>query len=107
MRPIARTRHPSSSLLPYPIATSQRSSQAAIMLSDRGRDLVIFMVVFNSTTLISLALRFYVVFYVRRRPVRIDDYIILLSTASLLAVEGAMAWGMSSDTPLSCLTLTA
>ena len=74
------------------------------MLSDRGRDLIIFMVVFNSTTLISLALRFHVLFYVKRRPVRIDDYIILLSTASLLAVEGAMAWGMSFDTPLLSYT---
>lgn len=65
------------------------------MLSDRGRDLVIFMVVFNSTTFMSLGLRFYVLFFVKRRPVRIDDYIILLSAACLLAVEGAMAWGMS------------
>ena len=74
------------------------------MLSDRGRVLVILMVVFNCLTLTSLALRFYVLFHVKRRPVRIDDYIILLSAVSLLAVEGAVAWGMTSVfTALFCV----
>lgn len=70
-------------------------------VSPHGRDLAIWIAVFTTVIFAVLGLRFYVIFKVKRRDFRLDDAVILLSVAALLAMEGTTLWG-SSMFFLSC-----
>lgn len=63
------------------------------MISPHGRDLLIWMVVFTALNLLILGLRFYTVAYVKKRAIRADDVLIVLSVAAMLAMEGTTFWG--------------
>ncbi|KAI0805383.1 hypothetical protein GGR55DRAFT_293080 [Xylaria sp. FL0064] len=63
-------------------------------LSPQGRDLAIWMAIFTPLTLSSLAMRLYVIFKVNRRNLQLDDILVVFSTASLLAFEGATFWAI-------------
>lgn len=63
------------------------------MISPQGRDLLIWMVVFTVVNLVVLGLRFYTLAYVKKRSLRVDDFLIVLSVASMLAMEGTTFWG--------------
>ncbi|KAI1345690.1 hypothetical protein F5Y01DRAFT_322844 [Xylaria sp. FL0043] len=63
-------------------------------LSPQGRDLAIWMAIFTPLTLASLAMRLYVTFRVNRRNLQLDDILVVLSTASFLAFEGATFWAI-------------
>ena len=65
------------------------------LVSPRGRDLAIWIAVFTLITLLSLALRLYIVLRIARRKLRIDDYLMFISVSGLLAMEGTTFWGWS------------
>ncbi|KAI0597599.1 hypothetical protein F4775DRAFT_593288 [Biscogniauxia sp. FL1348] len=64
------------------------------MVSPHGRDLIIWIVVFTILNLTALGLRFYTMIKVKRRSLRADDYIIVFSICSLLALEGTSLWAI-------------
>lgn len=68
-----------------------------IMISTGGQVVVVFMAVFMLIVTLSMVLRFYTLVNVKKRKMRIDDYLIIVSYASLLVIEGAMAWGKLSS----------
>ncbi|KAI1370299.1 hypothetical protein F4677DRAFT_438740 [Hypoxylon crocopeplum] len=77
------------------------------MISPLGRILIVLIVVFTLLSFLSLVLRFYTLIKIRRRPLRPDDYIITLSTVSMLAVVGAVISGIAFHYGTSLyLTLT-
>jgi hypothetical protein len=55
--------------------------------------LLVWMVVFTIINLTVLALRFYTVARVKKRRIRLDDILIVLSVAAMLAMEGTTFWG--------------
>jgi hypothetical protein len=63
------------------------------MISPHGRDLLIWMVVFTILNLTVVALRFYTVTHVKKRAIRPDDVLIILSVMAMLAMEGTTFWG--------------
>lgn len=65
------------------------------MISPHGRDLLVWIAVFTTINLVAVGLRFYIVARVKKRPLRTDDFLILLSVSSMLAMEGTTIWGMS------------
>ena len=67
------------------------------MISTGGQVVVVFMAVFMLIVTLSMVLRFYTLVNVKKRKMRIDDYLIIVSYASLLVIEGAMAWGKFSS----------
>ncbi|KAI1383022.1 uncharacterized protein F4822DRAFT_421849 [Hypoxylon trugodes] len=75
------------------------------MISPRGRSLIILMVIFDVLTLTFLALRFYTLFRIKQRSYRPDDFIIVISTASLLAMEGAVFWAIHNGLGFHTATL--
>lgn len=66
------------------------------LVSPRGRKLSIWMASFSLLTLLTLALRLYVVLRISKRNLRVDDYLILISVSGLLAMEGTTFWGRFS-----------
>ncbi|KAI1496233.1 hypothetical protein F5X99DRAFT_401047 [Biscogniauxia marginata] len=64
------------------------------MISPHGRDLIIWIVIFTILNLTALCLRFYTLIKVKRRSLRLDDYIIVFSVCSLLALEGVTLWAI-------------
>lgn len=63
------------------------------MISPHGQDLLIWIVVFTVLNLTVLGLRFYTVTHVKKRAIRPDDVLIVLSVAAMLAMEGTTLWG--------------
>ncbi|KAI1505904.1 hypothetical protein F5X99DRAFT_174860 [Biscogniauxia marginata] len=62
------------------------------MVTSRGRDMAVWLSVFTFIILVSLALRFYVLSRVKRRRLRADDYLIVVSVCSLIANDGIVIW---------------
>ncbi|KAI0179155.1 hypothetical protein GGR52DRAFT_293816 [Hypoxylon sp. FL1284] len=65
------------------------------MISPLGRDLLILILVFTPLCLLSVFLRFYTLIKIRRRALRPDDYIIIVSTVTMLGVVGAVIAGIA------------
>jgi hypothetical protein len=70
------------------------------MISPRGQALALWMAFFTSIDLVTLALRFYAMKFVRR-ALRVDDYLIVVATASMVALVGCTAWGKLWNKPRS------
>ncbi|KAI0902484.1 hypothetical protein F4806DRAFT_502256 [Annulohypoxylon nitens] len=68
------------------------------MISPHGRDLIVITVLFTLLSLLSIVLRFYTILKISRRPLRLDDYIVTLSTVSMLAVAVAVIVGIRHGT---------
>ncbi|KAI4858740.1 hypothetical protein F4820DRAFT_454582 [Hypoxylon rubiginosum] len=63
------------------------------MISPRGRSLAIWMAVFTFLNICLLALRFYVLIKAKKRSLRADDFLVLLSFSAMVAMEGTTFWG--------------
>jgi hypothetical protein len=74
-------------------------------VSPRGWTLLVWIVVFSLITLTTLGLRFWAI-AVQRRKLRVDDYLILVSTASLLAMEGTTFWSIHNGLGAHTNTVT-
>jgi hypothetical protein len=64
------------------------------MISPHGRDLLIWMIIFTTVNLVVLGLKVFTITRVRKRKVRTDDFLVLLSISAMLAMEGTTIWGM-------------
>ncbi|KAI1135147.1 hypothetical protein F5Y05DRAFT_183573 [Hypoxylon sp. FL0543] len=76
------------------------------MISPRGRYLTIWMAVFTFLNICILSLRFYVFFTTRKRSLRADDFLILVSFAAMLAMEGTTFWAIHNGLGARTATLT-
>ncbi|KAI0380258.1 hypothetical protein F5Y04DRAFT_102200 [Hypomontagnella monticulosa] len=75
------------------------------MVSPRGRDLAIWMAVFTFLNIITLVLRFYVLFKGRKRGLRADDFLVVLSFVAMLAMEGTTFWAIHNGLGYPTATL--
>ncbi|KAI8626127.1 hypothetical protein F5Y19DRAFT_466702 [Xylariaceae sp. FL1651] len=64
------------------------------MISSRGRDMIIWITVFTVLNIIALVLRFYTTIYIKRKPLGIDDYVIIFAFLSLLSLNATTIWGI-------------
>ncbi|KAI1406789.1 hypothetical protein F5Y13DRAFT_196794 [Hypoxylon sp. FL1857] len=66
------------------------------MSTKARRDLAVWVAVFTFLILVSLYLRFHIILKVRRRPLRVDDFLILAAVVTLLANEGLVIWEIAN-----------
>jgi hypothetical protein len=76
--------------------TSSPYRHYSTMITYRGRALIAWCVVFTFLDLASLAARFYTI-RLQRRALRIDDYLVVVAVAAMLALVGCAAWGKHSS----------
>lgn len=63
------------------------------LVSPRGQALAIWLSVFTIIILLITGLRFYIITKLNPRPFHVEDFFIILSVISLLALEGPAFWG--------------
>ncbi|KAI0095751.1 hypothetical protein GGR51DRAFT_544669 [Nemania sp. FL0031] len=75
------------------------------LVTPHGRDLAIWLSVFTALILYVVGLRFYVITKIRPRPFRVDDALIILSVAAMLALEGPTFWAIHNGLGARTATL--
>ncbi|KAI0173523.1 hypothetical protein GGR52DRAFT_389211 [Hypoxylon sp. FL1284] len=65
-------------------------------ITSRGRGLAILVTFGLAFILLTTGLRFYVAKALQKRSLRADDYLILVSLASLIALDGAVYWAIDN-----------
>jgi hypothetical protein len=63
------------------------------LVTPHGRDLAILISFGNAFVLATIFMRFYAIGHFQKRSLRIDDYLIIISIVSLLALDGTVFWG--------------